>query len=56
MQDLLTIELLIFSIVFCNSWVGFGQNTFNVLQYGAKGDGASDDTQVCTYNFSFYNF
>ncbi|WJX16290.1 galacturonan 1,4-alpha-galacturonidase [Trifolium repens] len=46
MQDLLTIGLLVFSIVFCNSWVGFGQNTFNVLQYGAKGDGTSDDTQA----------
>ncbi|CAJ2674987.1 unnamed protein product [Trifolium pratense] len=46
MQGLLPIGLLIFSIVFCNSWVGFGQNTFNVLQYGAKGDGTSDDTQA----------
>lgn len=47
MQDLFIFGLFIFSIVSCNSFVGFSQNTFNVLQYGAKGDGTSDDTQVC---------
>nr|XP_004516611.1 probable polygalacturonase At3g15720 [Cicer arietinum] len=46
-MDLLIIGLLMFCIVSCNSWVGFcQQNTFNVLQYGAKGDGISDDTQA----------
>ncbi|XP_045799593.1 probable polygalacturonase At3g15720 [Trifolium pratense] len=48
MKDFLKIELLIFTIVlFCNSLVvGFGQNIFNVIHYGAKGDGTSDDTQA----------
>ncbi|KAL5071478.1 hypothetical protein RYX36_022365, partial [Vicia faba] len=44
--DLFIIIFLIISIVFCNSWVGFGEKTFNVLEYGAKGDGTSDDTHA----------
>ncbi|XP_027333171.1 probable polygalacturonase At3g15720 [Abrus precatorius] len=44
--DLLVIGLLIFSIVSCNSWVGHSQNVINVLQFGAKGDGVTDDTQA----------
>ncbi|XP_058728609.1 probable polygalacturonase At3g15720 [Vicia villosa] len=45
-MDMLITALLIISIVFCNSWVGFGKNTFDVLKYGAKGDGTSDDTDA----------
>ncbi|KAK7383451.1 hypothetical protein VNO78_29130 [Psophocarpus tetragonolobus] len=37
--------LLIFSIVLCNSWVGQGQ-ILDILKYGAKGDGYSDDTKA----------
>ncbi|KAL5067232.1 hypothetical protein RYX36_018119, partial [Vicia faba] len=44
--DLLIICLFIISIVFCNSWIAFGENIFDVLKYGAKGDGTSDDTQA----------
>ncbi|CAI8605933.1 unnamed protein product [Vicia faba] len=45
-MDLFIIIFLIISIAFCNSWVGFGEKTFNVLEYGAKGDGTSDDTHA----------
>ncbi|KAK7320692.1 hypothetical protein VNO77_30396 [Canavalia gladiata] len=45
-HDLLVIGLLIFLIVSCNLGVGHGQNTFDVLKYGAKGDGHTDDTQI----------
>ncbi|XP_058724856.1 probable polygalacturonase At3g15720 [Vicia villosa] len=45
-MELFVIGLLIISIVFCNSWIGFGENSFDVLKYGAKGDGTSDDTQA----------
>ncbi|KAK7290467.1 hypothetical protein RIF29_04912 [Crotalaria pallida] len=43
-MDLLMISLLIFSIASCNLWVGNGKDTFDVLSYGAKGDGHSDDS------------
>ncbi|RDX98666.1 putative polygalacturonase, partial [Mucuna pruriens] len=39
------IGLLIFSTISCNSWVGHGQ-IFDVLKYGAKGDGLSDDSKA----------
>ncbi|KAK7320724.1 hypothetical protein VNO77_30458 [Canavalia gladiata] len=45
-MDLLIIDLLIFLIVSCNSWVGHSQDIFDVLKYGAKGDGRSNDTQA----------
>ncbi|KAK7293793.1 hypothetical protein RJT34_16667 [Clitoria ternatea] len=45
-MDLHIIGLLIFSTISWNSWLGHGQNTFDVLKYGAKGDGHSDDTQA----------
>lgn len=42
--------ILILSIASCNSWNVNGQsNELNVLQYGAKGDGKTDDTQVSVY-------
>ncbi|CAI8605931.1 unnamed protein product [Vicia faba] len=45
-MDLLIAIPLIISIVFCNSWFAFGENTYDVLKYGAKGDGKFDDTQA----------
>ncbi|KAF1884570.1 hypothetical protein Lal_00028449 [Lupinus albus] len=45
-MNLLIITLLIFSIASCNLWSGNGQSTFNVLSYGAKGDGHTDDIEV----------
>ncbi|KAG4931271.1 hypothetical protein JHK86_048232 [Glycine max] len=44
-MDLFKIGILIFSTVSCNSWVGHGQR-FDVLNYGAKGNGRSDDTNA----------
>ncbi|KAG4944215.1 hypothetical protein JHK85_048861 [Glycine max] len=43
--DLFKIGILIFSTVSCNLWVGHGQR-FDVLNYGAKGNGRSDDTNA----------
>lgn len=53
LQDLFIVGLLIFSTASCNLWVRHGnaESTFDVLQYGAKGDGHTDDTQV----IFFYN-
>ncbi|KAI5393820.1 probable polygalacturonase At3g15720 [Lathyrus oleraceus] len=46
-MDFLITSLLVFSTTFCNSWnIAFGENNFDVLKYGAKGDGISDDTQA----------
>lgn len=50
-QDLFIIGLLMFSTASCNLWFGHGHSTFDVFQYGAKGDGVSDDTQVNTQLF-----
>jgi len=29
---------------------------YNIINYGAKGDGKSDDAQVCVFYFVIYNF
>ena len=45
MQKLVTI-LLFFCFVTYNFDIGYGQNIFNVLNFGAIGDGKTDDSQV----------
>ncbi|KAK7290465.1 hypothetical protein RIF29_04908 [Crotalaria pallida] len=45
-EDFLIIGFLIFFLASCNFWAGNGQTTFDLLSYGAKGDGHSDDSQA----------
>ncbi|CAI8605983.1 unnamed protein product [Vicia faba] len=46
-MELFIVCILILSIASCNSWNVNGQSKeLNVIQYGAKGDGKTDDTQA----------
>ncbi|AES59076.2 polygalacturonase/glycoside hydrolase family protein [Medicago truncatula] len=45
-MDLLIVCILILSIASCNSWVVNGEDTLNVIHYGAKGDGRTDDSKA----------
>ncbi|AES59077.2 polygalacturonase [Medicago truncatula] len=45
-SDLLIVYILILSIASCNSWVVNGEDTLDVIHYGAKGDGRTDDSKA----------
>jgi len=55
MQVLIACVLIIgfFSPCICQRWnlVGTKTNTFNVMEYGARGDGKSDDSHVYIHVF-----
>jgi len=58
MQVLITCVLILgyFSPCLCQRWnlVGTENNTFNVMDYGARGDGKFDDADVYTCLSLFY--
>jgi len=53
---MLIVSILILSIASCNSWIVNGEDTLDVIHYGARGDGDSDDTQVRVYTILHSNF
>ncbi|XP_019414645.1 PREDICTED: probable polygalacturonase At3g15720 [Lupinus angustifolius] len=44
MQDQLVVVIVIFCTVSFSLWLGYGQSTFDVLHYGAKGNGQIYDS------------
>jgi len=57
MQVLISCVLILgfVSPCLCGRWINVAKtnnNIYNVIAYGARGDGISDDTQVCICVFS----
>ena len=53
MQDLLVVGLLVLCTASSTLWVGHGRSTFDLLSYGAKGNGQTDDSSVCHSLYMF---